>query len=235
MNASDLSLRIVSTLRFGRRVSPYLASKRAGPLGFRCAYSIRVMEHGLFSDGIIFLAVCCTVCCAQNKSETPTPAQVPEYLPVLDLPHLTKAAGGVEGSDDSIAHLGAGKSMLSAIELIGGFQQLPLFVVTDSTIALRLDLGLDLDAERTSKSDTSAFFGCGGWTGRVILRHLICSNRGGDEEPGSHGCRDRRRRDVCLQERGSRRPRHRSDAAGVDATCFSQRHGQRTFPSRSTD
>jgi hypothetical protein len=71
----DLSLRIVSTLRFGRRVciSP---QKGAEPLGFRCAYSIRVMKHGLFSDGLILLAVCSTVCCAQNKDEeTPTSAQ----------------------------------------------------------------------------------------------------------------------------------------------------------------
>jgi hypothetical protein len=37
--------------------------------------------------------------------------------------------------------------VLGAIELVGCFQQVPLFVRSDSTIALRLGLGFDLDAE----------------------------------------------------------------------------------------
>src|SRR5207249_4368435 len=60
---------------------------------------------------------------------------VPEDVTVLDLQHFTKAAARFERADDSIAHLRTRECVFRAIELVGGVQELPLFVRCDPAIA----------------------------------------------------------------------------------------------------
>ena len=61
------------------------------------------MKHGLFSDGLILLAVCSTVCCTQNKNEeTPTqPQSIAELRQQLE---KILAATHTPGLSVAIAH-----------------------------------------------------------------------------------------------------------------------------------
>jgi hypothetical protein len=72
-------------------------------------------------------------------------------VPILNLQHLAETARGLKRANDAVAHLRAGECVLDAIQLVGGFQQLSLFVRRNPPIAFRLDLCFDLDAESVER------------------------------------------------------------------------------------
>ena len=72
---------------------------------------------------------------------------VPQDVPVLNLQHLAESAAGFERPDDPIPHLRAGEHVFDAIELVRGLEEFPFFIGADPTVALRLDLRLDLHTE----------------------------------------------------------------------------------------
>jgi len=84
------------------------------------------------------------LCVASRNSDL---VLLPVHATILNAKHLALTAAGLECTDDAVVHLGADELVLGTIHLRARRQKRLLFLQSDSTIAFRFLLCLDVHAE----------------------------------------------------------------------------------------